>query len=118
MLNEKGGGDSQDRHEQGTAEGFAEHGGVAAEKAQKPPPWTNRRASCGGGGCLWLRHEQQQVASPTSAELVAGQFLDAASWIGHDDCILFDPVQHQKVSEASLGLHVRDGGEGDLGQCL
>ena len=105
-------------HEHGAGEGFGQDGGMGTEQAEEATPGADRRVAPRGGSRSGLGHDQQQVAGPAPAELVAGQRLDPARRVGHDDRALADAVEDDEVAEALLGLHVGDGGQGDLGQGL
>ena len=75
VLDEVGGGDAQDRHQQGAEEGLGQDGLVVAEQAQEPAPRPDRCPGRRAGGGPLPGHDHEQVAGPAPAELVAGQLL-------------------------------------------
>lgn len=117
VLHEVRGGDPQDRHEQGTEDGLDQDRGVAVEQPEEAAPGAARRRV---GPCVPVRlgDDQEQVAGPAGAELLAGQLLDAAGRVGDDDGILVDTVQDDKMSQPLGGANVGHGRQRDGRQRL
>ena len=63
-------------------------------------------------------HDDQEVAGPLLAELVARQFPDASSGIGNHDRMFPDTLEHNKVAESVFRGHVGNGGHRYVGQGL
>src|SRR5262249_9714099 len=116
MLNEVGGGQSENGQQQGTEEGLGEQRAVSGEQAQEAAPGADRSSAGRRGGASGVGHHDEQVAGPAPAECVAGQLLDAASRIGDDDAALADLVNDDEMPKSLGGAGGGRWRQGGLGQ--
>ena len=104
VLDEKGTGQSEERHEDRAEEGLDEDGDLGAEETDQA---THRRSA----GLSWkrfTRSQEEQVSGPPSGKFLAGHLDHAARRIGYDDPILPHPMEHDEMAEPPFGSPVRD----------